>query len=142
MIILLYVIVFLALIILGLLINFIPSFIAFQRQHPNRWAILVINAVFGATGIGWLGALIWALRIVHLPGDGDQSRGGQSGLNIFANDVKRIELLPPSRAFQPTDGSARTQVIAELEKLIRLRDDGFITISEYEKMKAELLRGA
>jgi hypothetical protein len=137
-----YITVFIALFVLGWLIFFIPCFIAFRRQHPNRWAILVINTVFGGTGIGWLGALVWALRVVHLPGESSQSRGGQSGLNLFANDVTRVELLPPACTLMLSEGRTRAETIAELEKLIKLRDGGFLTISEYEQMKADLLRKA
>lgn len=44
------------------IINFIPSFIAFSRRHPNRLAILIFNALFGWTGIGWIILLVWALQ--------------------------------------------------------------------------------
>jgi Superinfection immunity protein len=40
---------------------FVPTMIAFRRQHPNRWAITAVNLVFGATVIGWGIALVWSL---------------------------------------------------------------------------------
>jgi hypothetical protein len=43
-----------------LLIYFIPSFIAFHREHHNRTPIVLTNALFGWTIVGWLVALIWA----------------------------------------------------------------------------------
>lgn len=30
-----------------------PTLLAFRRDHPNRWIILVINVAFGGTIIGW-----------------------------------------------------------------------------------------
>ena len=45
----------------------LPAIIAFSRRHRNRWVILVINIAFGATVIGWLIALVWALNKVDAP---------------------------------------------------------------------------
>lgn len=42
-----------------------PSIVAFRRDHPNRWPILLINVVFGGTILGWGIALVWALQAVH-----------------------------------------------------------------------------
>lgn len=47
--------------ILSLLFFFLPAFIAFRRNHPNKVAILVINFFLGATFIGWIVCLVWAL---------------------------------------------------------------------------------
>ncbi len=51
----------LVLILLGaallIALYFVPSIVAFRRQHPNRWPIFVVNVVFGGTGLGWLGGL-------------------------------------------------------------------------------------
>ena len=40
----------------------LPSLLAFDREHPRRWAILWINAAFGFTIIGWVTILVWALK--------------------------------------------------------------------------------
>jgi hypothetical protein len=45
----------------------LPAIIAFTKRHRNRWVILVINIAFGATVIGWLVALVWALNKVDAP---------------------------------------------------------------------------
>ena len=39
----------------------IPAIIAYKRHHPHRLAILIVDILFGATVIGWVGTLIWAL---------------------------------------------------------------------------------
>jgi Superinfection immunity protein len=42
-------------------INFIPTFVAFARNHHRRVAILIFNLFLGWTGIGWVLAFVWAL---------------------------------------------------------------------------------
>ena len=52
--------------ILGLLvalIYMIPTLVAFNRGHRNRWVIMIINIVFGATLLGWLITIISAFNI-------------------------------------------------------------------------------
>ena len=47
---------------LGFLFYIIPALVAWDRQHPDvRW-IWALTLLLGWTGIGWLLALIWALR--------------------------------------------------------------------------------
>jgi len=46
---------------------FLPTIIAFRRNHRNRWVIFLINLVFGATVLGWIGALIWAMNKIDDP---------------------------------------------------------------------------
>lgn len=48
-------------------IYFLPTIIAFNRNHRNRWVIFLINIVFGATLIGWLIALIWSMNKIDDP---------------------------------------------------------------------------
>lgn len=43
------------------LLFFVPAILAFLRNHPRRWAILVLLFSLGWTGVGWLVALIWSL---------------------------------------------------------------------------------
>ncbi len=43
------------------LLYWVPSFVAFSRGHRNRWPILALNTFLGATVIGWVAALVWAL---------------------------------------------------------------------------------
>lgn len=39
---------------------FIPTFIAFDKNHPNKEAIFACNFIFGWTFIGWGIALVWS----------------------------------------------------------------------------------
>lgn len=112
------------------LIYIIPGIVAFWRGHPNRWIILIINVVFGTTILGWGIALIWALRAVHRTGS--VSSGGESGLNLFVNDVKRIQIVDPPPL-------SKTSPIQELERLHDLFIRGVITQLEFDNYKANLL---
>ncbi|CAM5775548.1 hypothetical protein LMIY3S_05079 [Labrys miyagiensis] len=111
-----------------LLIYFIPSFVAFSRRHANRWAIFVVNLVFGGTGIGWFGSLIWAFGAVHRSDSG--SHGGESGLNLFVNDPKKVEIANPApAAAQPASPSD------ELLRLKALFDAGALEEAEYKRLR-------
>ena len=45
---------------IGLIIYFIPSFVAFKRDVASRWPIFLVNFFFGWTLLVWLITLIWA----------------------------------------------------------------------------------
>jgi Superinfection immunity protein len=115
------------------LIYILPSIVAFGRDHPNRWLIFVINLAFGGTIIGWGIALAWAMRAVHRLGSA--SSGGESGLNLFVNDARRIQLVDPPRLPQ-------TSVTLELERLHNLLVRGAISQIEFDTLKADLLGAA
>ncbi|MBN9049375.1 MAG: superinfection immunity protein [Rhizobiales bacterium] len=119
---------FVAVFYLGLAIIYvIPSIVAFRRNHPNRWIIAVINMAFGGTIIGWGVALVWALRAVHRPGSTDS--GGESGLNIFVNDTKKVQIVDPSSA----------STAQELERLHDLLTRGVISQTEFDGLKTKLI---
>lgn len=105
----------------------IPTIVAFRRNHPNRWIIAVINMAFGGTIIGWGVALVWALRAVHRPGLTDS--GGESGLNIFVNDTKKVQIVDPPG----------TSAAHELERLHDLLTRGVISQAEFDGLKAKLI---
>ena len=112
------------------IVYIIPSIVAFRRNHPNRWIILVINVAFGGTIIGWGIALVWALRAVHRLGSTES--GGESGLNLFINDVKKIQVVEPPPL-------PRSPVSHELERLHDLFVKGVISQTEFDSLKAKLL---
>jgi hypothetical protein len=49
-------------VIIGLILYFIPSVISSRKNHRNFVSILLLNIFLGWTLIGWVGALIWALK--------------------------------------------------------------------------------
>ncbi len=82
-------------VILAIIGYLIPSIVAFWRRHPNRWLILILNTALGGTGIVWLGCLVWAFKALHLTDDPTGTNGGESGLNLAANDAVRCPYGPP-----------------------------------------------
>ena len=45
---------------LVLLAYFFPAIVATRRHHHNALAIFMLNLLLGWSGLGWIGALIWA----------------------------------------------------------------------------------
>ncbi|MGA8012243.1 MAG: superinfection immunity protein [Candidatus Acidiferrales bacterium] len=41
---------------------FSPSIIAFAKHKTNRSAILALNFFLGWTAVGWIVAMVWALK--------------------------------------------------------------------------------
>ena len=103
-----------------------PTIIAFRREHPNRWVIGAVNLIGGMTGFGWVMTLIWSLRAGHISPTGNN--GGESGLNVFAND--------PVQAVITRDKPAQ---LAELQSLLA---SGSVTADEFAQLKAEILQQA
>lgn len=49
-------------------VYFVPFMIAAGRDHDSFVAILVVNALAGWTGIGWIACMLWAsLSPAHAP---------------------------------------------------------------------------
>lgn len=40
---------------------FLPTVIAFCRGHASKWAIFLVNLLFGLSVIGWFIAFIWSV---------------------------------------------------------------------------------
>ena len=40
---------------------FLPTLIAFLRQHKNKLAIFLLNLLLGWTALGWVGSLVWSI---------------------------------------------------------------------------------
>ncbi len=47
--------------LLGLSLYFIPTIVAFKKDHINKIGILVLNVFLGWSFIGWVIALIWSV---------------------------------------------------------------------------------
>lgn len=127
----------------GLAVLFmVPSIIAFRRGHPNRWPILAVNICLGGSGIGWFAALIWALHAVHRPGELASSRGGESGLNVFANDVHRVRLVGGAEINEGRESRHLTTAtaVAEIERLSALRVSGHLSEAEFVGLKSAVLK--
>ena len=42
-------------------VYFLPSFIAFSRDHKNKVSIFLLNLLLGWTVLGWVGSLVWSV---------------------------------------------------------------------------------
>ena len=51
--------------LLGLIVYFIPTFIAFARHHQSRWAIFILDLLLGWSVIVWIICLVWSLTGVR-----------------------------------------------------------------------------
>ena len=49
------------LVVLIFTVYFLPTLIAFLRQHKNRLAIFLLNLLLGWTILGWVGSLVWSV---------------------------------------------------------------------------------
>lgn len=52
--------IFLVILLVSSLTYWIPTVIAFFRNHTDKWWILLVNLALGGTVIGWIAALIWS----------------------------------------------------------------------------------
>jgi len=115
----------------------LPTFIAFWRQHEYRWIIFAINVVMGATGLGWLIALVWAIY----PGNkslADPILGNPTGLD--GRNVGHTLGEVSASADQSRDQQlGTTSALDSLDRLAALAEKGIITSDEFEKKKASLL---
>jgi T4 superinfection immunity protein len=48
---------------MGFVLYFLPSIVALARQKRDLVSILLLNFFLGWTAIGWVVALIWAVRV-------------------------------------------------------------------------------
>lgn len=47
-------------IILIVVLYFVPTIVAWRRDHRNMNPIFLLNLLLGWTFIGWVGALVWS----------------------------------------------------------------------------------
>jgi hypothetical protein len=136
--------VFVLLLLLGvlLLVYLLPTIVAFRNGHPNRWVILALNVFLGSTVVVWILVLIWASKAVHLSGAYGElglTDGGESGLNIFANDEKRVRIVNPTDYSIHSVREITSDVPTQLSKLKSLLDTGSINQLEFDDLKRKLI---
>lgn len=47
---------------IGLMFYFIPTIVAVCKKQPNKLGIFFVNLFFGWSLIGWVVALVWAVK--------------------------------------------------------------------------------
>lgn len=93
-----------------LIVYFVPSSIAFYRNHTYKAGILALNLLLGWTFIGWVVSMVWSVV--------DKSNNHLSSLVTKSQDDR----------------------YADVEKLAKLRDSGALTEEEFQAEKAKLLK--
>lgn len=53
---------FISLLIVALSVYFFPSIVGWKKKHKDMLAIFVLNFFLAWTGLGWVIALIWAVK--------------------------------------------------------------------------------
>jgi T4 superinfection immunity protein len=48
---------------LGFVLYFLPTIVALARSQRNTVSIFVLNFFLGWTAIGWIVALVWAVKV-------------------------------------------------------------------------------
>ncbi|HMH06016.1 MAG TPA: superinfection immunity protein [Terriglobales bacterium] len=51
----------------GFIFYFLPSLIALARSKRNLLAIFLLNCFLGWTLVGWVVALVWAVKVDNFP---------------------------------------------------------------------------
>ena len=129
--ILLYII--LAVVVIAL--YFVPTIIAYRRDHGYKGIILAINLVLGASGIGYLIALVWAIwpqekSIL------DPVLGNPTGLG-----VRNVgDTFGSKKAGEVRGEVQEKDMTAEIEKIAKLLKEGHLTREEYDSMKKKIIR--
>lgn len=49
-------------VVIGLAVYFLPTIVGFKKGQPNKVAILLLNLFLGWSFIGWIVALVWAVK--------------------------------------------------------------------------------
>ena len=121
---------------IAIAVYFLPTIIAVKRQHAYKGIIAVINIVFGLTGIGWAGALIWAI----FPAEKsliDPFVGNPTGTGIRnAGDVFGTKKFGEERGYV-----AEKRLTEDLDRLIQMKGNGDISETEFQELKRKLISG-
>jgi len=115
---------------------FLPSILAFRRDHAYKNIILVINLVFGLTGFGWAGSLIWAIYpsekslidpiVGNVTGTGLKNAGDTIGEASFG--IKR-------------GADKEAQSTREIKEASDLFKSGHISEEEFKLLKKKIIQG-
>lgn len=139
--------------VVGMILYFLPSIIAFSRDHHYRWIIFAINLVAGVSGIGYLAAFVWsvwprqtaAFDIVASDLTTNSVEAGQQIYGRLGQNARAFregaELQARTAAGCSTGhrGDAIRESLGALQDLARLKNDGVISETEFVEMKQRLL---
>jgi hypothetical protein len=126
--------------LLLVLLYFLPTYIAFNRNHEYKWIIFAINAVMGASGLGWLIAFVWAVwpqdKSIADPVLGNPTGTGRRNAGHTMGEVRASAAQSRGR---PAPGANSVSALEALDKLAELAAKGIISHEEFAQKKADLL---
>ena len=126
--------------VLGTVLYFLPTFIAFRRNHAYRWVIFAINMAFGVSGVGWLVALVWAVypqeKSLADPFLGNPTGTGGRNVGHTLAEVGSARAQTEHRRRRPEESASAIEAIS---KLAGLMEKGLISWADFDKKKEELL---
>lgn len=93
--------------VLAVAVYFLPTIIAFKRNHPSRVAILLVNLVFGFTVIAWFLCLVWSCTNNGKSGQQAVTVVVQNSQSVGANDQMDIERAKAIIAASDKQNAAR-----------------------------------
>jgi len=132
---------------IGLPLYFLPSIIAFRRDHVYKGAITVINLVFGFTGLGWAGSMIWALypeqrtpsAPVVIKNSNESQDKGSLGRSTNSGGMRNpTDILGNKTSNENKESDAETLTSA-IERIVKLKNEGVLTETEFAALKAKIL---
>lgn len=112
-------------------IYFIPTIIAFSRNHSNKGGIFLVNLLLGWTFIGWLASLIWSLSST-----GKQTVIVNNYSNVNHNKTQPTPVANTTTSAKQEDYDSRLE---QLQKLKHLFDSGILTEEEFTLEKSKVL---
>lgn len=138
------------LLVIAVSLYFIPTIVAFSREHDYRWVICVLNIAGGWTLVLWVAALVWAVYpanktfadplVGSATGLGIRNTGDAFGEAEFGRERGYRTAQFSSPAVVPPPRDRQGSVIDALERLQKLRDNGVLTQDEFEIQKREILK--
>ena len=100
-----------------IILYFLPAFISGIRNHRNSRALCVANLFTGWTFIGWVICLVWSLT----------NQKAEKVITINNDDSSNDPLLK------------KPSIADELNKLVKLKEDGVLTEEEFQIQKENIL---
>ena len=126
-----------AVVLLAAFVYALPTYIAFRRNHQFKWIILAINAVLGASGLGWLIALVWAVwpqeKSLADPLLGNPTGTGSRNVGHTLGEMRA------SAARTEAAGGTTSAALDAIDRLSKLAERGAITAEEFSTKKTHLL---